>query len=172
MISPVVPGIEETIALWFREKTCRDSRDDLFKALWDGDATELANIISRYLRTTISFYDYSESFYHAFLAGLFSGIGDIGVTPNHRPGGIHIKSNREYGEGRADVVIENRVTHTAAVLEFKVADNITDVSSMCDVALSQIHDIGYAEALQEDEGYDLTSYGVIFYKKRCFIKKG
>ena len=163
---------EETVALWFREKTCRDSRDDLFKALWDGDATELANIISRYLRTTISFYDYSESFYHAFLAGLFSGIGDIGVTPNHRPGGIHIKSNREYGEGRADVVIENRVTHTAAVLEFKVAENITDVSSMCDVALSQIHDIGYAEALQEDEGYDLISYGVIFYKKRCFIKKG
>ena len=163
---------EETIALWFREKTCRDSRDDLFKALWDGDAAALANIISRYLRTTISFYDYSESFYHAFLAGLFSGIGDIGVTPNHRPGGIHIKSNREYGEGRADVVIENRVTHTAAVLEFKVAENITDVSSMCDVALSQIHDIGYAEALQEDEGYDLISYGVIFYKKRCFIKKG
>ena len=161
-----------TVSDWFKETVYKNSRDDLFKALWDGDATELANIISRYLRTTISFYDYSESFYHAFLAGLFSGIGDIGVTPNHRPGGIHIKSNREYGEGRADVVIENRVTHTAAVLEFKVADNITDVSSMCDVALSQIHDIGYAEALQEDEGYDLISYGVIFYKKRCFIKKG
>ena len=161
-----------TVSDWFKETVYKNSRDDLFKSLWDGDAAELANIISRYLRTTISFYDYSESFYHAFLAGLFSGIGDIGVTPNHRPGGIHIKSNREYGEGRADVVIENRVTHTAAVLEFKVADNITDVSSMCDVALSQIHDIGYAEALQEDEGYDLISYGVIFYKKRCFIKKG
>ena len=161
-----------TVSDWFKETVYKNSRDDLFKALWDGNAAELANIISRYLRTTISFYDYSESFYHAFLAGLFSGIGDIGVTPNHRPGGIHIKSNREYGEGRADVVIENRVTHTAAVLEFKVADNITDVSSMCDVALSQIHDIGYAEALQEDEGYDLISYGVIFYKKRCFIKKG
>ena len=161
-----------TVSDWFKETVYKNSRDDLFKALWDGNAAELANIISRYLRTTISFYDYSESFYHAFLAGLFSGIGDIGVTPNHRPGGIHIKSNREYGEGRADVVIENRVTHTAAVLEFKVADNITDVSSMCDVALSQIHDIGYAEALQEDEGYDLISYGVIFHKKRCFIKKG
>ena len=168
----VVPEFSTTVSDWFKETVYKNSRDDLFKALWDGNAAELANIISRYLRTTISFYDYSESFYHAFLAGLFSGIGDIGVTPNHRPGGIHIKSNREYGEGRADVVIENRVTHTAAVLEFKVADNITDVSSMCDVALSQIHDIGYAEALQEDEGYDLISYGVIFYKKRCFIKKG
>ena len=161
-----------TVAEWFKETVYKNSRDDLFKALWDGDAAELANIISRYLRTTISFYDYSESFYHAFLAGLFSGFGDISVTPKRKPGSISIKSNREYGEGRADVVIENRVTHTAAVLEFKVADNITDVSSMCDVALSQIHDIGYAEALQEDEGYDLISYGVIFYKKRCFIKKG
>ena len=161
-----------TVAEWFKETVYKNSRDDLFKALWDGDATELANIISRYLRTTISFYDYSESFYHAFLAGLFSGFGDISVTQKRKPGSISIKSNREYGEGRADVVIENRVTHTAAVLEFKVADNITDVSAMCDVALSQIHDIGYAEALQEDEGYDLISYGVIFYKKRCFVKKG
>ena len=161
-----------TVSDWFKETVYRNSRDDLFKALWSGDAVELANIISRYLRTTISFYDYSESFYHAFLAGLLSGFGDISVTPKRKPGSISIKSNREYGEGRADVVIENRVTHTAAVLEFKVADNITDVSSMCDVALSQIHDIGYAEALQEDEGYDLISYGVIFYKKRCFIKKG
>ena len=161
-----------TVSDWFKETVYKNSRDDLFKSLWDGDAAELANIISRYLRTTISFYDYSESFYHAFLAGLFSGFGDISVTQKRKPGSISIKSNREYGEGRADVVIENRVTHTAAVLEFKVADNITDVSSMCDVALSQIHDIGYAEALQEDEGYDLISYGVIFYKKRCFIKKG
>ena len=100
------------------------------------------------------------------------GYSDISVTPKRKPGSISIKSNREYGEGRADVVIENRVTHTAAVLEFKVADNIVDTPSMCDVALSQIHDIGYAEALQEDEGYDLINYGVIFYKKRCFIKKG
>ena len=161
-----------TVSDWFKETVYRNSRDDLFKALWSGDAVELANIISRYLRTTISFYDYSESFYHAFLAGLFSGFGDISVTQKRKPGSISIKSNREYGEGRADVVIENRVTHTAAVLEFKVAENITDISSMCDVALSQIHDIGYAEALQEDEGYDLISYGVIFYKKRCFIKKG
>ena len=163
---------EETIAVWFEEKVHRDSRDDLFKALWDGDAVTLANIIGRYLRTTISFYDYSENFYHAFLLGLFTGIGDIGVKANRKPGSIHIKSNREYGEGRADVVVENRLTNKAAVLEFKVTDNIADAASMCDVALSQIHDIGYAEALQEEEGYELICYGVVFYKKRCFIKKG
>ena len=162
---------EETIAAWFEERIYRDSRIDLFKALWDGDAETLANIISRYLRTTISFYDYSEAFYHAFLTGLFSGIGDICVTANRKPGSINIKSNREYGEGRADVVVENRITQKAAVLEFKIAKSLTDVSSMCDVALSQIHDIGYAESLQEEEGYELISYGVIFYKKRCFIKK-
>ncbi|MBQ5564814.1 MAG: PD-(D/E)XK nuclease domain-containing protein, partial [Clostridia bacterium] len=93
------------------------------------------------------------------------------VTANRKPGSINIKSNREYGEGRADVVVENRITQKAAVLEFKIAKSLTDVSSMCDVALSQIHDIGYAESLQEEEGYELISYGVIFYKKRCFIKK-
>lgn len=163
---------EDTVAVWFNEYVYRSSRDDLFKALWAGDADTLAALISKYLRSTVSYYDYSEAYYHAFLAGLFSGVGDIGVTPNRKPGSIRIKSNREYGEGRADIVIENRITNTAAVMEFKIAENITDVSSMCDVALSQIHDIGYAEALQEDEGYDLICYGVIFYKKRCFVKKG
>lgn len=161
----------KTIAQWFKETIVKDSRHELFEALWNGDSTTLANLISRYLRNTISYYDYSESFYHAFLAGLFSGIGDINVTANRKQGSINIKSNREYGDGRADVVIENKITNTAAVLEFKITDNLVDVPSMCDVALSQIHDIGYAEALQEDEGYDLICYGVVFYKKRCFVKK-
>jgi len=39
-----------TVAAWFKEYVCRNSRDDLFKALWNGDAVELANIISRYLK--------------------------------------------------------------------------------------------------------------------------
>ena len=46
-----------TVSDWFKETVYKNSRDDLFKALWDGNAAELANIISRYLRTTISFYD-------------------------------------------------------------------------------------------------------------------
>ena len=163
---------EKTVAQWFKDRIYKDSRKQLFEALWNGDSKTLAELISRYLRRTISYYDYSEEFYHAFLAGLFSGIEDIAVTANRRPGGVRVLSNRETGEGRADIVVENRMTNKAAVLEFKVTDDLSQAPSLCDVALAQIQDIGYAEALQEDEGYELISYGVVFYKKRCFVKKG
>ena len=56
---------------------------------------------------TISYYDYREDFYHAFLAGIFAGAG------------YSVESNREHGEGRSDIVIYNDVTGQVAVFEAK-----------------------------------------------------
>ncbi|WP_242964466.1 hypothetical protein [Eubacterium sp. An3] len=47
----------------------------------------LTEILSNILFDTISYHDYQESFYHAFLAGLFSGAGYI------------VESNYEHGLG-------------------------------------------------------------------------
>ena len=77
---------------WFSDKVMNSSRKELFDALWSGDATALSEIISQYLFDTISYYDYREDYYHAFLAGLLSGAGYI------------VKSNRETGTGRADIL--------------------------------------------------------------------
>lgn len=152
---------EETIAVWFKERILADDRTELFSALWSGDAIQLANIISRYLRSTISYHDYSEQFYHAFLTGLFSGVGNVSV-----------RSNREVGEGRADIIVKNEYTNQAVVIELKITDSPAKATAKCDEALQQIEDNGYAVPLSEDEGYDVTVYGAVFYKKRCFIKKG
>lgn len=151
---------EKTIAVWFKERILADDRTELFAALWSGDAVQLANIISRYLRSTISYHDYSEQFYHAFLTGLFSGVGNVSV-----------RSNREVGEGRADVIVKNEYTNQAVVIELKITDSPAKAAAKCDEALRQIEDKGYAVPLSEDEGYDVTVYGAVFYKKRCFIKK-
>lgn len=40
-------------------------------------------------------HDYREDFYHAFLAGVFMGTGYI------------VKSNREHGDGRSDVTVQD-----------------------------------------------------------------
>ena len=152
---------EKTIAVWFRERILEDDRTELFAALWSGDAVRLTDIISRYLRSTISYHDYSEQFYHAFLTGLFSGAANISV-----------RSNREVGEGRADVIVRNEYTNQAVIIELKITDSPTKADAKCDEALRQIEDNGYAIPLSEDEGYNVTVYGAVFYKKRCFIKKG
>ena len=46
---------EETVVAWFKEKILADNRKELFEALWNGDSTKLAGIISCYLRSTISY---------------------------------------------------------------------------------------------------------------------
>lgn len=151
---------EETIVSWFKEKVLLDNREELFEALWSGDDVQLANIISRYLRSTISYHDYSEQFYHAFLTGLFSGVGNISV-----------RSNREVGEGRADVIVKNEYTNQAVVIEVKITDSPQKAVAKCEEALKQIEDNGYTVPLSEDEGYEVIAYGAVFYKKRCFVKR-
>lgn len=49
--------------------------------------------MTKLLRKTISYNDYKEDFYPAFLAGIFAGAG------------YTVDSNKEHGEGRSDVVV-------------------------------------------------------------------
>ena len=151
----------KTIAAWFKENIVKDERTELINSLWAGDAEKLGKIISKYLASTISYYDYSENFYHAFTAGLFSAIRYYAV-----------KSNYETGNGRSDIIIKNNPNLRAAILELKIAKNIADIPVKCDEALQQIKDRNYAQPLIDEEGLDVISYGVTFYKKKCFIKKG
>ena len=42
----------------------------LFTAIWTKDAETVSKIISDFMFRTISYYDYSEAYYHAFIAGI------------------------------------------------------------------------------------------------------
>lgn len=80
-----------------------------FVLLWNGEAGVLTEMLSDILFDTISYHDYQESFYDAFLAGLFSGAGYI------------VESNYEHGLGRFDVVIKDRKHRRAILFEAKHA---------------------------------------------------
>ena len=67
---------------------------------------------NKLLRKTISYHDYKEDFYHAFLVGIFAGAG------------YSVESNREHGEGRSDIVIYNDVMGQVAVFEAKYSKSI------------------------------------------------
>ena len=64
---------ETTVQTWFADSARVWDRRKLFEAVWSGDVETLTKEMNTLLRTTISYHDYGEDFYHAFLAGVFCG---------------------------------------------------------------------------------------------------
>lgn len=148
---------ESTVRKWFEDSARVTNRKDLFDAVWNKDTDKATKEISILLRMTISYYDYRENFYHAFLAGIFAGAG------------YSVESNREHGEGRSDIVIYNDVTGQVAVFEAKYSRKLEDLEKDCQKALDQINTKMYAKEF-EDAYEEVLCYGIAFYKKRCLVK--
>ena len=148
---------ESTVRKWFEDSTRVMNRKALFDAVWNKDMDKLTKEISTLLRMTISYYDYREDFYHAFLAGIFAGAG------------YSVESNREHGEGRSDIVIYNDVTGQVAVFEAKYSRKLDDLERDCQKALDQIDTKMYAKEF-EDTYDEVLCYGISFYKKRCLVR--
>ena len=141
---------------WFSEKVRRSNRKELFDAIWSGNETNLSNEISKYLKQTISTYDFREHFYHAFLAGIFSGAGYI------------VRSNRESGDGRPDIILLDRNTGYAAVFELKIADSPEDMGNAADRAIAQLKEREYGSDLFD---YDrIIGFGISFFRKRALVR--
>ena len=149
---------ETTVQEWFDDSARKENRTALFDAVWSGDIETLTEEMNELLRKTISYHDYKEDFYHAFLAGIFAGAG------------YSVDSNRERGEGRSDVVVRNSSKGRVALFEAKYAKTLDGLEASCEAALQQIEDRQYAKDFADD--YDDTlCYGIAFYKKRCLVKK-
>ena len=154
----VMEIFESTIKKWFDDTAKLENRQKLFDAVWNGNDELLTNEMTRLLRTTISYHDYGEDFYHAFLAGIFAGAG------------YPVESNKEHGEGRSDVIVYNPREAKVAVFEAKYAKKLCDMDKACDMALLQINERMYAEEFADD--YDeILCYGISFFRKRCRVRK-
>ena len=143
---------------WFLAKTEASDRSALFDALWKGDARGVQEYINDTLFDTISFYDYQESYYHAFLAGLLSRKGYV------------VKFNQENGLGRSGITVKDRKNRRAVVVETKVTDSENRLDSACDRALKQIAEKQYAAAIKESGYKQVISIGIAFYQKQCCVK--
>ena len=149
---------ETTVQEWFDDSARKENRTVLFDAVWSGNIETLTEEMNELLRKTISYHDYKEDFYHAFLAGIFAGAG------------YSVDSNRERGEGRSDVVVRNSSKGRVALFEAKYAKTLDGLEASCEAALRQIEDRQYAKDFADD--YDnILCYGIAFYKKRCLVKK-
>ena len=149
----------QSILIWFDRKISSTDRSPLIKALEEGDCRTAENFISEQLLDTISYFDYAESYYHGFLAGLLKGAGPYEVV-----------SNRESGTGRPDLILrEKKFMGKAMVLELKTAERFSDMEAKCEEAMQQIEDRNYVESLMDDGYRPVLKYGICFFKKGCRI---
>ncbi len=93
----------------------------LLKSLTTGDAISFAELLQKFISSSVSVYDLPsnepEKSYHLFVLGLLVLLSD----------NYEIKSNRESGHGRYDImIIPKKITKLGIVIEFKkVSSNET-----------------------------------------------
>lgn len=145
---------------WFDEKIKDKDFTNIYNAMINKDVAVFEEELSNVLLETISFNDAYENFYHGFLTGILSNMK-----------GYIVKSNRESGKGRSDIVIRAVSRRGAAViLELKVADKFYNLEKKADDALKQIEEKRYEMELRDDGYKNIIKYGIAFYRKDCVIK--
>ena len=161
-----IRDIFETQIMEFFKENVREDGDMLNRfcdALRNKDAENVEKIFTEYLRKTISIRDTAvrtdmkESFYHGVLLGI------LGVK--NRWG---ISSNREMGEGYADILAEPDTGDMGIIIEVKYAHD-GDLDAACKEALKQIEYTRYEDDLEDDGVENILKYGIACYKKRCKV---
>ena len=109
---------------------------------------------------SISFMDKTESFYHGYVLGLFS----LFLSSN-----CILKSNREAGCGRFDIMIETSDKKTGIIIELKI-DKDNDIEKVATNAKKQIKDKEYYQELILDKVENIYEFVIVFKNKKCIVR--
>jgi len=135
----------------------------MLNALLKKDIVNFENNLQKILELSFSYYDIGseEKFYHNFILGIVLSLSDK----------YYVKSNRESGYGRYDILLEPRnQKETAFILEFKVAKTETEIDSKIQEALKQIEDKKYDIELKNKNIFDIFKIAFVFYGKKVKVK--
>lgn len=155
----------EQVKKWFLRKI-EGGLDDLYKAIDGGKIDEIENRINVCMRESISFMDggnteeQRESWYHALLVGMMKG----------RKGWV-VKSNREAGNGRADIILADRIKHKGIIFEVKYAKTSSMLEKRALKGLRQIEDKKYDEYFLGEDITNISKYGIAFNRRSCKVVK-
>lgn len=147
----------DTVVKHFKASLDTASQRELLEALWNGEEEKASELMTDILFTTISYHDYHENYYHAFLTGLLTGMG------------YAVKSNQENGLGRTDIDIREKKKRRAMIIEAKKSSSVEDMEKDALAGVKQIVDREYLKGF---EGYkSVLGYGVAFFRKMALVKK-
>ncbi len=169
-----VPNTEVAIALadmaqaWLETQAGgSDALQSFLDALLRGEAVVVERHLAHMLKVNLSFFDTAspepERFYHGLVVGLLAGL-----APRYE-----VRSNRESGYGRCDVmVLPKAAGQPGVVLELKRVD--TEAGETKEKAFAaafrQIQDRDCAAELHERGATPIHAMAAIFDGKRVFVR--
>lgn len=141
----------------------KNTFDDLFDYLIEGQAENFALQLQQLLKAIVSVYDTAnkESFYHGFMLGMTALFLEKEYT---------VVSNRESGYGRFDLaILPKDKDDVGVIMEFKVAVNEVELQEKANEALRQIETQEYITEFQTRGIHNVWKYGIAFYKKKVAV---
>jgi len=159
---------KQIIASWFEaEEISPNKIKELLEELVEGNIEGFKEGFQYLVEKTFSYFDVgensAENFYHAFILGLLVNL----------EGKYRIRSNRESGAGRPDVmIIPDDKTKKGVVMEFKTAKSREEeaLAAKADEALNQIQRMNYVAELADLGIKETVELAVVFYRKKVWIK--
>ncbi|MCI0690970.1 ATP-binding protein [candidate division KSB1 bacterium] len=153
---------------WFEARLENEKLEMMLKALIDGDMETFEEFFAELVANSFSFWDAggrnAEKVYQAFAIGLLVWLS----------GRYEVKSNRESGYGRYDVMLIPRDPCAAGIIiEFKkVNTKRSETKDSAFVkAFQQIENKGYAAELQQRGIQQIRKLAIVFKGKQVWVKE-
>lgn len=159
---------EEIILSWFNESISNDKYTLMLKSLVSGEIEAFEDIVSEFIIRSVSYFDLeekNENFYHVLVLGMLIGLAEE----------YEVKSNRESGYGRYDVmIIPKDKSKLAVIIEFKKVNQRRKetLEIAVEAALNQIKDKKYAEEIKERGIENIMELGIAFEGKEVMVVRG
>jgi hypothetical protein len=167
-----IPNIEVSIVYkgiilnWFKANIGMDKYRNMLRALIKGNIDLFSDIFSDFVLKSLSYFDISgqepEKIYHVFVLGML-----VSLNETHQ-----VKSNRESGYGRYDVMlIPREKKDKGIIIEFKkvIERKNETLEIAAENALKQIADKRY-EMEMKDNGIDnIVKLGISFKGKEVLV---
>jgi len=139
----------------------------LEQSLSSGNIQSFAEILQEFIINSMSVFDLPsnepEKSYHLFILGLLSIL----------QGKYQVKSNRESGFGRYDIMlIPNNINDLGIVIEFKktLLEDNSDIELAAKRALEQIKQKQYAQELRALGINSIKAIGIAFLGKKIYVE--
>jgi hypothetical protein len=162
--------LSDMVRAWMEQRAgSADDVERMLRALLGGDARTVERYLSRMMKASISYFDTAgpepERFYHGLVVGLLASLGSR----------YEVRSNRESGFGRVDVMVLPRAAgQPGVVLELKTVDvdEGETPEAALGAALSQIEERDYAAELRERGAAPIWQMAAVFDGKRADVRVG
>jgi len=158
---------EDTLQMWVQQTVGHQQLQALLRSLIETDWKTFGKRLKDMVLSVLSYHDTAgkepERVYHAFVLGLLTNLSDR----------YHIRSNRESGYGRYDVLmIPHQKEKPGFIFEFKKIDRPDDKTAKeaMQSALQQIKDQDYATELRAQAVKQIWGIGVVVEGKQVWVK--